>query len=83
LSPMYLCDIKRLLDGSLVKANAKSMEWSKNTSEHLLDWLGWHKSCLGSPSSSAQEANPKLQAHVLLLVISYEESTWDEDKEEV
>jgi hypothetical protein len=26
LSPMYLCDIKRLLDGSLVKANAKSME---------------------------------------------------------
>ena len=83
LSPMYLCDIKRLLDGSLVKANAKSMEWSKNTSEHLLDWLGWHKSCLGSPSSSAQEANPKLQAHVLLLVISYKESTWDEDKEEV
>jgi hypothetical protein len=72
LSPMYLCDIKRLLDGSLVKANAEPMKkWSKNTA------------CFGSSSSSAQEANPKLQAHVLLLVISYEESTWDEDKEEV
>jgi hypothetical protein len=60
LSPMYLCDIKRLLDGSLVKANAEPMKkWSKNTA------------CFGYSSSSAQEANPKLQAHVLLFVIAY------------
>jgi len=90
LSPKFLCDIKRLLDGNLVSKAGEAMKWSETEmcKPETKFWLplrwyyGWQDWCY---YGKCNPINLQLQVHALLLVIPYtaDSSNWAADVETI